>query len=346
MAPLSPFGRCGTDGVHGIVTWGWSDYLMGISPKGDEIWRLDGDFRPGLFVGVDGVTGVCIQGRFREDGMRDPEVPRRLLRVRLVDGAVEKTTPVEGQLICADDRVALLGRSTSNPETWHVQCVALDSFETQWTHATGHPAFSLSASIADGRVFTCFAGDLVALSAETGETIWRSPISDLGGHIGRKSAHFISNGVCVLSEQFWIAGFDTGTGERMWASDLWGPSVVYGDRVYVHNDGWLHALDLNDGTRCWSRHIAPEMEKRNKKRFEYSGTPLAASDTHLWFGDPHGFLWALNRDTGEPEWHHRPKGSVGFAGGVMPAISGKRLYIPTFSLDRRLLPSLYCYEQT
>jgi outer membrane protein assembly factor BamB len=86
------------------------------------------------------------------------------------------------------------------------------------------------------------------------------------------------------------------------------------------------------------------LTKHSPKAVEVGNlTAPAIVGERLFCGDNFGRLWALDRRTGEPVWHHRPKGAAGYLAHA-PVVDGNRLYANTFSMDPKRPSTLYCYE--
>lgn len=313
--------------------------LVMLEKSGQVAWRVAGDFsggvrhRPGVLVAVRTLDGS-----------------RLWTVIDALHGTEKWREPTDHSLDALLGDIAV-GRKTSNDdrcfdvsmEASRVDGVSRRPLWRQLSVGAYDENFSkLFACSAEG-VFLAKGRSIVAFDLVSGTERWRSDVSDLGGTASLEAHPMVAGDVCVVATKTWTAGFAVDDGRRLWSTPVWGAHVVYRDRVYVIQHDTLHAFDLFDGSIRFQCEVATEMEKKGRKKFQYIATALAASETHIWCGDPFGTLWALNRATGSPEWHHRPKGTTGYMGGV-PAISGNCLYIPSFSMDRRFPPSLYCYQ--
>lgn len=320
------------------IAYGPSE-LLAIGDAG-ILWRIDGDFSGG----VRHSRGLLVAVRTL-DGARfwttlDP-----------VDGAEMSRQSTDHTLDALVEGVAVGRRTSRDPDCFDVSMEASQvdgaSRRRLWMQVSAgayDENFSKLFACSPDGIFLAKGRRIVALNLGDGTERWTSEVSDLGGPVSLEAHPMVAEDVCVVATKHWTAGFAVETGHRLWSTPVWGPHVVYGRRVYVIQDGTFHVFDLLDGSLKAKRDIGPEIEKKGKRRFDRISTHIAASDEHIWGGDPYGTLWALSRETGRPEWHHRPKGTTGYSGAV-PAISASRLYIPSFSMDPRSPPSLYCYEQ-
>ncbi len=344
---VAPIGHYPLVAAGGALVWATKE-LVALNESGAVRWRLPGDFAQGHHLCGDDlivVRGEPFNATNRGEG------PKEWQRIRVETGGLTSSFPGEGYLHALVPDVGVCGRTDALGEAVASSLSAVrisgTGAEPLWRSTVSgswDDLYSQHVAVSDGRIFVGLPPNIVALDLDTGRELWRAPVGDLGGALSRDAFPMNSRGVCVVATKDWTAAFDEKTGRRLWSTPVWGARVVYGDSVYVNQWSHLYAFDLFDGGLKLKYDLAPEMEKRSKRRFDRISTDIAASETHIWAGDPHGTLWALNRETGRPEWHQKPKGTTGYSGGV-PAISGGRLYVPSFSLDARFPPSLYCYAQ-
>ena len=131
-------------------------------------------------------------------------------------------------------------------------------------------------SVANGRVFTMFAaGDdefVICLNEESGAEIWRVRT---GGNFKESQG---------------------GNGPRS-------QPTVDGERVYVLGaEGWLYALNVENGERIWAVDLVDGLGGRFP-RFGFSTSPLVEGD--LLFVEAHtppGTFLALHKDSGKLKW--------------------------------------------
>jgi outer membrane protein assembly factor BamB len=143
--------------------------------------------------------------------------------------------------------------------------------------------------------------------------------------------------VLVNTRKAGLAAFDARDGNLLWTCK-WarGARTVYDERIFITRfHGEYLIVDLADGK------VLLRQRRLNGRR-NFTTTPVV-SQTHVFVGDTSGTMWALERDTGEVVWKHRPKGMTGYM-AAKPAVVGKRIYINSFSMPRDIPSSLYCYE--
>jgi outer membrane protein assembly factor BamB len=162
-----------------------------------------------------------------------------------------------------------------------------------------------------GRVYVA-GGELAALDARTGRTIWSVPTE---GSAGFGSWPAQANGIVYLrtvtsrslggdrSEfSFWLEAHRATDGKRLWRAAVgkkngfWLSPIAVGSGIVVYpsEDGRLHALDALTGARRWTmpgndRDVRP-----------------AVANGLVWTGDSGGRLVALDARTGRRRWASRP----------------------------------------
>lgn len=332
-------------GLHPVVerlVLLWSaKALVALSMDGRPMWRVPGDF----------TDGVRIIGDLVLTGGGAGDIPAVWTYWDAGSGRKVRGESCTGSIraVMGDIAIALHSEEPTpeEPRPMRLRAFRLTPGppEPLWTRRSRDRAdgFSNMLACTSEAVYLGVGMHVAACNLRDGHDIWRSPVADLGGDMVLDAHPMVTRNVCVVATKAWTAAFDAMTGRRLWSTPIWGSHAVYGDRVYVIQHDTFYAFDLFDGSLRLRHEIATEMERRGKRKFQYVATHLAASETHVWCGDPFGTLWAIERETGKPEWHHRPKGTTGYMGSV-PAISDNRLYIPSFSMDPRFPPSLYCYE--
>lgn len=151
-------------------------------------------------------------------------------------------------------------------------------------------AATAPATVAADRVFVPTEGELLALSAPTGEEGWSTP---LDGPVSRPA---VARGV-VLATGAEVAAHGVGDGTELWrggpafADD---PPVVADGRVYVGSVDGLAAYGLATGDRLW------RFERGSGRGF---GAPVVTPDTLYaveLVGEGPDAVFALDPDTGEP----------------------------------------------
>lgn len=154
-------------------------------------------------------------------------------------------------------------------------------------------------AISNGRVYTSYADAddeiLVSLDAESGEELWRYRLNER------------------FNEQF-------GNGPRS-------TPVVDGDRIYAMGSyGWLHAINLADGSKIWSLNIHSTFGNENAGYDRgYSCSPLIEGDMIIVNGgrDPEATIVALDKHSGETIWTYL-NGGNSFSSQMAWDILGKR----------------------
>lgn len=160
---------------------------------------------------------------------------------------------------------------------------------------------------ADGKVFVVTADNqLHALSQENGAELWTyRGIPETTGLIANASPAATGDTVVVPYSSGEVVAFNVETGEPKWAdtltrtqlftsvsglTDVAGRPVIDRDRVYaVSVSGRMVAVDLDNGTRLWTRNVASVQ------------TPYAAGDT-VYVVSMDGQLAALSREDGKARW--------------------------------------------
>ncbi len=202
-----------------------------------------------------------------------------------------------------------------------------NGLKLRWTHRSKHaplPAWPTSARIDFDRVFhPIIIGDLVLFGSSVDDQVYA---------IDAKSG-----------ETKWT--FFTGAPIRFAPSG-------WEDRVFVvSDDGWLYALNLEDGDVLWKFRGGPDDSKvlgneRMISKWPARGGPVVMDDTvyfsaGIWPSDG-VYLHALNVRTGEPVWSNsetgkimmaQPHGGANAESGVSAqgylVASGNQLLVPT-----------------
>ena len=102
--------------------------------------------------------------------------------------------------------------------------------------------------------------------------------------------------------------------------------AVDAERVYVGvDDGQLLALDRRDGAVAWrfqSRRFEVELETTDPAHLGIHGSP-AVDERNAYIGDYSGWLYAVDKRTGELVWEVQLGGSI----GASPVLLGEYLFI-------------------
>ncbi len=170
------------------------------------------------------------------------------------------------------------------------------------------------------------AGDIRAIRASTGDTIWRIP-----GAGGANSAPDDTTGPAYFHGRVFIAmqrgevfALDPQTGKEMWRrrlpTQLESSPLVVRSTVYLGSDkGILYALDTRNGKIRWTYKAAAEPVK----------TSPAYAAGKIFFADYGGTVHAVSAKNGKKIWQTDTDGMAGGSGGFYssPAIAADKLFI-------------------
>ncbi|HET6437487.1 MAG TPA: PQQ-binding-like beta-propeller repeat protein [Anaeromyxobacter sp.] len=215
------------------------------------------------------------------------------------------------------------------------------------------------AGSSDGRVY--------ALSLSDGKLRWSY---DAGEEMGTRPT--VANGaVYVMSLQDTLVALDAGTGDWKWLHRREARGIdrgftirgaaralVHGDTVYgAYSDGFVAALDGNNGQVRWERLVAPSGEYTDVDGLwldgdrlfaaAYSGAVLALdarSGAQVWsfalplvtrvtggpgvlFAESATQLFGISSTTGQPLW----RAPLGGSPGAPPVLAGRWLLVPAQS---------------
>lgn len=206
--------------------------------------------------------------------------------------------------------------------------LALDQVtgETKWTISTEVPNLTLrgnSAPVtASGGVFWGTAnGRLAAAIVERGQLIWQQPIGKPQGATEIDRLVDVDASPLILGSSLYIVGyngqlisFDLRSGEASWKRNYSSASNLASDasRIYVVTEqDHLIAVDARSGTELWSNE---QLENRLV-------TAPVIIDAYLVVGDSEGYLYWLERDSGDIVSMQQVSSS-GFAVGPTPLEDG------------------------
>ncbi|MFP4974873.1 PQQ-binding-like beta-propeller repeat protein [Paenibacillus sp. CN-4] len=153
------------------------------------------------------------------------------------------------------------------------------------------------AAAAGGKIFTLKKGQLLAVNAKTGKTVWKS-----GSGLSRVIT-VAQNRVYTASSGGKVSAFDAGSGKVLWTSavklsDI-GQVAVNTERIIVAANGDLKALNVKDGKLLWTDNY----------EWPIQGPLLLDGDTVLAEGYESGaysytVLHAFNGKTGKSIWRN------------------------------------------
>lgn len=213
---------------------------------------------------------------------------------------------VPGPPTVAGDLVVVAG-----PDGVHAVDVA--SRTVRWRRSD--LAATAPATVAHQRVFVPTEGELLALSAPTGDQGWSAPFD---GPVSRPA---VAEGV-VLANGAEVAAHGVGDGTELWrggpafADD---PPVVVDGTAYVGSFGGLAAYDLAGGDRRWT------FARGDGRGY---AAPVVTPDTVYaveLVGEGPDAVFALDPDTGEPapRWcSHLGEGTARAAGPGAVLVEG------------------------
>lgn len=146
--------------------------------------------------------------------------------------------------------------------------------------------------VADGTVYAHDLDDgLSALDAATGDTQWRTDITD------PVTAPAVGDATLVVTTRDGVHAFDAATGATRWMRDGLGGElfdaspIIANDTVYLQRGVATHALTLADGTTRW--RVATGLPSE--------ATPAVTADT-VYVGSDDTYLRALSAADGREQW--------------------------------------------
>lgn len=185
------------------------------------------------------------------------------------------------------------GLSVKVPAVKPVWTLEIDK-RAEESSSTNDPVY---AAASGGKIFTLKKGQLLAINAKTGKTVWKS-----GSGLSRVITA-AQNRVYTVSSAGKISAFDAGSGKVLWTSavkvsDI-GQVAVDTARVIVMTNGDLKALNVKDGKLLWTDNY----------EWPIQGPLLLEGDTVLAEGYESGaysytVLHAFNGKTGKSIWRN------------------------------------------
>ncbi len=182
-----------------------------------------------------------------------------------------------------------------------------------WRHrGVGETAelMTQSAPAASGSVIAVAygSGDVMGLSADTGEELWSTSLNSVGTGSSTGAFTGFSGGPAIAdnivyagSSNGMLAAIDARDGQRVWdqALSIRGTPYVAGEYVFVvSTQDVLYAMHKTDGKVRWSLQLpAFDDDKRKLDPFLWQGPVLAGG--RLWLISPRGRILAVNAEKGE-----------------------------------------------
>ena len=168
--------------------------------------------------------------------------------------------PLSGQPVTAAGIVAI-GTLQGRVFALDAQTGAL-----RWVRQVGAPVLATLA-IADGKVIVpTQAGELLALSAANGQTVW----SYRDARKGYAASPAVTGGAVLIGDKAgWFHSVNLATGQAQWRFEVGGPqdagaeptpilgsAAVLGERVFFGAENmFAYALDRRSGARLWRRRL-------------------------------------------------------------------------------------------
>jgi len=171
--------------------------------------------------------------------------------------------------------------------------------------SSNRSALASAPVVADGKVFTIDSQAVVrAFNAETGSTVWQSPVRGEGAQSGALfggGVSFDGGRIYATNGAGYAAAIDASNGAILWqvrpGGPLRGAPTVANDNVYVvSQDNQLFALNPADGKTRWTSSAAVEIAG-----VFGSGAPAAAQGTVV-AGFSSGELNAYRYENGRVLW--------------------------------------------
>jgi|GEM_PF-4305446 len=264
-------------------------------------WKVDLGERVDASAVVTGLGQVFIATRDGLVTLLDLETGASIVRRRLGGGVWSSPAQADRYLIVAsrDQKIAALDVRTLRPK---------------WTIDAPSASFSAVTAVA-GRVFVTSGRELLAITAATGDVVWRAPLQ---AKSFTAPAYDRARGLVVVGDRAGgVYAFDADTGASRWRAETSpgahndGSPTIAGDRVLIgSNDDGLHAFSLDDGASLWTSRNANWVVS----------TPAIVGDIAV-YGDDGGFLRAVALADGVQRWSLR----VGDDLASSPTVVGDRV---------------------
>lgn len=198
--------------------------------------------------------------------------------------------------------------------------------DLHWRTDVGYGYPEVSPTVVGERLYAS-GGDVVALDAVTGETLWESE-RELPGTFGTAATEDV---VCATSGSGGEGGlyaFDPADGSLRWEAPAVGecytPPVIRGETAYAaQTSGRLSAVSLADGTESWHREFGAQLHT----------PPAVTDDTAYLTSDNRDALFALDTATGETRWRQSLDPTVDYT----PAIVGDTVFVTANAGNGRLV---------
>jgi outer membrane protein assembly factor BamB len=196
----------------------------------------------------------------------------------------------------------------SDDKGW-IQAISIAQGRLVWRFDSGGLALSSGLALAaDNLVVGSSDGNVLALSAQSGQLRWQAQMSS-----EILTPPVIRNGIVIVrSIDGRLAAFDSSSGERLWSYQLPVPTLslhgmstplVDDERVYVgFADGRLVALDLHDGQVEWQLAVAVAQGRSELERLIDVDANLVEKDGVIYAAAYRGRLVAVEMTSGRLLW--------------------------------------------
>jgi kumamolisin len=244
----------------------------------------------------------------------------------------------------------------------HEYALDVSTGAKNWSTPTSNPVGT--AAVGNGAVYFSSGGNLFALDAKTGTTLW---VQYTGGSttptlvngvlyfgtgvnveayyaIANKPAWNFPTGstvedeptvvngvVYVGSDDHYVYALDANTGAKLWSFQTGGfarssPEVVNGVVYVGSDDHYVYALDANTGAKLWSFQTGGLV----------TASPTVANGV-VYVGSYDGIVYALNASTGAKLWSFQVGGTVsGVIVSSKAAVANGVVYITGGNGDDKL----------
>jgi outer membrane protein assembly factor BamB len=169
---------------------------------------------------------------------------------------------------------------------------------------------------------------VIALSADSGDEIWRVP-----QHETTSSPAVLDDKVIVGNGNRAVLAYEIGSGRQVWSSPILNligaessPAIAFGDVFVADRTGNFYRIDGSTGKQEW---IFTDTEGTFNQSY-----PVVAGRT-MYIGGGAGWLHALDVDTGKELWKEQIGGSIHFG-----AVDADRIYLGVKFGDE----GLYAFE--
>ena len=303
----------------------------------------DKPFEPAALVAIHSPIGIK---KIWSTGVGDGEGNLWLRQHPTLDGNRLYLVNDKGQALAFD--------AATGKKLWATQAVQLKGKRSKWTfwkRKTLEAGLTSSPGVGSGMVVVGGRnGEVVALTAETGEKRWSVRVSSevLSAPL------VLPDKVIVRSNDGRVFGLDPADGSRKWVFDRGLPTlslrgnsspVSLNGLVYIgYDDGTLVAIRLEDGQKVWEQTIAePEGRSELDRMADIDGELQLGTD-EIYAVSYHKQVMAISASNGQPLWNHE----VGSATGV--ALLADKLLISDatgniWALDRATGNSLWKQDQ-